>query len=638
VDSFHYDPSDSLSLADNEIYCITQDNQGSIWIGTFAGLNKFNAADSTFFALNHSSDMEGASEHPINSIYCDRQGYLWAGTDNGGLLQIDPQKNQLIKQYTKKDLLPDNVIYGILEDKEHNLWFSSNKGITKAIKQETSGNLSFINYNSSNWLNTDSYNIGAFAKGPDEILYFGSFEGVTYFDIDQVKGNNYIPPVYITDFQLFFKPVEISYDKSTPLSQNISQTKSIRLKHDQNVIKFGFTALNYIQTEKNSFAFRMKGLEENWNFTTESREAQYLYLPPGEYTFQVKAANNDGIWNEEGASVDIVINPPFTQTLWFYFIIVAGITIIIFWIMNLRTKRLRATRDKLEKQVQTRTKELRKTNQDLNNALDDLKKTQAQLIDSEKMASLGQLTAGVAHEINNPINFVSGNVVPLRRDIGDILEVLKQYEKVIKELDISGKFDEVEALKKKLDFEFVITEIDNLLDGIGEGASRTAEIVKGLRNFSRLDEHELKYTNINEGLDSTILILHNKLKERIRISKEYGTFKDIMCYPGQMNQVFMNVLNNAQEAIEGSGEIRIKTWLEDHQVFISIKDNGRGMTEQVKKKIFDPFYTTKDVGQGTGLGLSISFGIIEKHKGKIKINSSPGKGTEFIISIPDNLL
>ena len=152
IASFSHDPSDSHSLADNEIYCITQDNQGNIWIGTFAGLNKFNATDSTFFTLNHSSDIESSTEHPINSLYCDNEGNLWAGTDNGGLLQIDPQNNQLLRKYTKKDQLPDNVIYGILEDKENNLWLSSNNGITKAIKQGTSGNLTFINYNSSNWL------------------------------------------------------------------------------------------------------------------------------------------------------------------------------------------------------------------------------------------------------------------------------------------------------------------------------------------------------------------------------------------------------------------------------------------------------------------------------------------------------
>jgi len=250
------------------------------------------------------------------------------------------------------------------------------------------------------------------------------------------------------------------------------------------------------------------------------------------------------------------------------------------------------------------------------------------------MASLGQLTAGVAHEINNPINFVSGNVKPLQRDISDILEVLYTYDKIIEAEKLNDNFKTIQELKDKIDFDFILSEINSLLDGIGEGAVRTAEIVKGLRNFSRMDEHELKPANINQGIDSTLLILQNKLKQRIEIIKDYGDFPDIMCYPGQLNQVFMNILNNAQESIEGEGKIYIKTYSEDKSVKISIKDSGKGIPEKVRKKIFEPFYTTKEIGKGTGLGLSISFGIIEKHNGKIEVVSKPDKGSEFIITLP----
>ena len=152
-----------------------------------------------------------------------------------------------------------------------------------------------------------------------------------------------------------------------------------------------------------------------------------------------------------------------------------------------------------------------------------------------------------------------------------------------------------------------------------------------------MDEHELKSANINQGIESTLLILHNKLKQNIKVIKEYGELPDIMCYPGQLNQVFMNVINNAVESIHGEGKITIRTWMENKQLKISVKDSGKGMTENTISKIFDPFFTTKEVGKGTGLGLSISFGIIEKHNGKIEVESEPGKGTEFIISIPVDL-
>lgn len=657
INSYQSDVNRQNTLSNNEVYSILQDSKGKIWIGTMEGINLFNPLDNSFSLIQHKQNKE-ISNYAIYCLYEDKDGFLWAGTDNDGLLRIDKDNEEIINTYTLEDGLPNNVIYGILEDNKNNLWLSSNKGIIKVVKQGEE-KLSFVSYGKSIGLITESFNIGAFDTSEEGIMYFGNFEGVTYFHPELVKGNTQLPPVFINDFQLFFKPVPISNDGSSLLSQAISNTQKIVLRHDQNVIRFAYTALNYIHSDANEFAIKMEGLDEDWNYVGQQREAQYLYLPPGDYTFKVKASNNDGLWNETGVAIDISIKPPFTQTFWFYFIVVILLAGIVIWIFNARTKRLRETRNKLEKIVQKRTVELRKTNTnlqeeigerqkaenelvdknvELNSALDNLKKTQSQLIDSEKMASLGQLTAGVAHEINNPINFVSGNVVPLKKDIEDILEVLTQYDIIVKKLNMSGQFEEVEALKKEIDFDFVLNEIDNLLDGIGEGASRTAEIVKGLRNFSRLDEHELKYTNINEGIDSTILILHNKLKERIQIIKEYGSFHDIMCYPGQMNQVFMNVLNNAQEAIDRNGEIKIKTWLENHKLFISIKDNGRGMNDEIKKKIFDPFYTTKDVGKGTGLGLSISFGIIEKHNGQIKINSTPGKGTEFIISIPDNLI
>ncbi len=271
---------------------------------------------------------------------------------------------------------------------------------------------------------------------------------------------------------------------------------------------------------------------------------------------------------------------------------------------------------------------------DLEQALNELKKTQTQLVQAEKMASLGQLTAGVAHEINNPVNFISANINPLQRDIADLLEVLKKYEEVIAEKGLSKEFDKVEAYKKEMDIPLVLDEIEKLVKGIEVGAIRTTEIVKGLRNFSRLDESDLKKADLNEGLESTLVLLHNKYKDRIEIVKEFGNIPQIECFPGQLNQVFMNIIANAVDAIRGQGKIIIKTQHADTNVIVSIKDTGTGMPDNMKKKIFDPFFTTKDVGSGTGLGLSISFGIIEKHHGKIAVVSEPGEGSEFIITLP----
>lgn len=288
----------------------------------------------------------------------------------------------------------------------------------------------------------------------------------------------------------------------------------------------------------------------------------------------------------------------------------------------------------LEAKVKERTEELETSNRNLKDA-------QVQLVNAEKMASLGQLTAGIAHEINNPINFVISNVNPLKRDITDLLQVLDRYAGIRDEKELAAKLGEIQELKKQLDTDYVIKEIDLLLRGIEEGASRTSEIVRGLQNFSRLDEEGAKMANIHAGIDATLLLLNSALNgKKIHVVREYGNFGDVECYPGKLNQVFMNILNNAMQAFPDDAsnkEIRIQTQKTSNSVIIKIKDNAGGMPEEVRRRIFEPFFTTKGVGEGSGLGLSIVYGIIEKHKGKIDVESELGKGTEFIITLPLNV-
>jgi len=273
-------------------------------------------------------------------------------------------------------------------------------------------------------------------------------------------------------------------------------------------------------------------------------------------------------------------------------------------------------------------------NVELNEAMTILKEAQEQLVQSEKMASLGQLTAGVAHEINNPINFVSANIKPLKEDLAEIMQCIQLYEQAITENKLETFFEKVEEYKNKTGISFSIEEVKSLLRGIEEGAARTSEIVKGLRNFSRLDQNVVKKTKLNEGIESTLALLHSAYKDRVEIVKDLGQIPEVDCLPGQLNQVFMNIISNAVQAIPGEGKIFIKTWATDNLVKISIKDTGPGMSDETKKKIFDPFFTTKDVGKGTGLGLSISYGIIQKHNGKIEVESVKGEGAVFIITLP----
>ncbi|MDR6782965.1 two-component system NtrC family sensor kinase [Pedobacter africanus] len=297
----------------------------------------------------------------------------------------------------------------------------------------------------------------------------------------------------------------------------------------------------------------------------------------------------------------------------------------------------------LENKVNERTIELQNTNSSLNVALTNLKDTQSQLVDAEKMAALGQLTAGIAHEINNPINFVTSNIKPLQLDIDDLKEIIHRYEQVdYTSANAAEQLQEIDAFKKQIDLDFINNEIESLLVGITDGAKRTAEIIRSLRNFSRLDEDDLKPIDLNEGLQSTLVLVKNTMPDNLTVVKDLGNLPKVECLPGKINQVFMNLISNAIQAIKSNGKNReeeqltIRTWYEENIVKISIKDTGTGMTDEVKHKIFEPFFTTKEVGEGTGLGLSIVFSIIEKHKGHIDVLSEVDQGTEFIITLPVN--
>lgn len=285
----------------------------------------------------------------------------------------------------------------------------------------------------------------------------------------------------------------------------------------------------------------------------------------------------------------------------------------------------------LEQKVNERTAELELT-------LSNLKSAQAQLVDAEKMASLGQLTAGIAHEINNPINFVSSNIEPLKADIKDVIEILQQYKDKVKSLN-SDDFKSITDYEKEIDLDYTIEEIDQLMTGIKEGATRTTEIVNSLRSFSRTDESTISNVEIHDSLDATITILKNNLGN-IKIVKEYGNLVPIEAYAGKLSQAFMNVINNALQAVEEKwkheegGQLIIKTELLDTSVSIKIMDNGPGIPQEIVSKIFDPFFTTKEVGSGTGLGLSITYGIIEHHKGRIFVESNKNIGTSMVIELP----
>ncbi|WP_398344914.1 MULTISPECIES: sensor histidine kinase [Nostocales] len=395
----------------------------------------------------------------------------------------------------------------------------------------------------------------------------------------------------------------------------------------------------------------------------KQKDAAQLLLSSRSYEMQ-KQIYADGV-TQRNHNISLSLQQKITKyrqrMFWAFLVSMISLFILIpTWllVLNLLQKYLTAKKisqaaleeanSNLEIQVATRTEKLNQKNIQLQRTLQELQQTQVQLIQSEKMSSLGQLVAGVAHEINNPINFISGNLIHFKQYTQQLLTLINLYQQQ------GFSHPKIDKFIDEIDFNFIIEDVSKIIASMEVGANRIRKIVLNLRNFSRLDEAEIKSVDIHEGINSTLLILQHHLKgkhpqQEIIIIKNYGHLPFIECYAGGLNQVFMNILINAIDALREQereylkgvvnnyrNSITIHTKMKDKKyVIISIQDSGIGITEEIKNRIFDFFFTTKPVGKGTGLGLSISYQIIvDKHRGKIKCISAPGEGTEFVIEIP----
>ncbi len=295
-------------------------------------------------------------------------------------------------------------------------------------------------------------------------------------------------------------------------------------------------------------------------------------------------------------------------------------------------RKFRNLAQSLEIEVETKTREIQEQ--------------QAQLMHQDKLASIGQLAAGVAHEINNPLGFINSNFDSFKEYIQDLNTLISCYRKLPdlleRETDSDGNtglsqiVDDIRKIEKESDVDFLLTDMKDLMNESKEGIDRIKKIVVTLKDFAHPGKGSMESSDINRNIDSTLEIVHNEIKYKANVEKDYGELPPLYCYPRQLNQVFMNMLINAAQAIDDFGRIRIQTRLENDSIIIRIKDTGTGIESENLSRIFDPFFTTKEVGKGTGLGLNLSYGIVKQHGGEIQVDSQPGKGTEFIISLPLN--
>lgn len=664
-------PADSKSLSNNNVRCIAEDAKGNLWIGTYGGgLNKFDRSSNTFTSFMHSSDGRSISNNIISCIYTNRQGQLYIGTYGGGLsvynadntftsytrnpsdansisgnfincIYPDPLGNlwigtyggglnlfnttsKIFTRYTERDGLPNNTINSIITDKLQRLWISTNQEICK-INLTENNKLAVHRYDEQDGI-SNKFNPSAVLRSQNGMLWFGGANGYVKFNPEKIIDNGYTPPVVITKFLLFEKP----YFMDTI----ITSKNTVELSYHQNYLSFEFAALNFTFPEKNQYAYLMEGINKEWVYCGTRRQTQFTNLDPGNYTFRVKACNNDGVWNETGTSLNIVIKPPFWKTWWFYVssaLAFIGLTIAY---IRFRTRAILKQYEVLEHKVQERTSELRdekeKTevkSKELEKTLGELRATQNQLIHSEKMASLGQLTAGIAHEIQNPLNFVN-NFSLISQDL----------------------ITEIESKPSPEESGTLMNDLKQNLEKISHHGKRAERIVKSMLMHSRTSAADKIPTDINKLVEDALNLAFTSLRAK---DNSFTCESKLILEPTSpvipiiqqdISRVILNLINNAFYAVnerrknEGPGYkplLIVTTSKSGNKINISVKDNGTGMPKEIRDKIFQPFFTTKPTGEGTGLGLSLSYDIVIKgHNGQINVDSRTGEGTEFIISLP----
>jgi signal transduction histidine kinase len=290
----------------------------------------------------------------------------------------------------------------------------------------------------------------------------------------------------------------------------------------------------------------------------------------------------------------------------------------------------------LEEIVEQRTREITRTNEALQDEIGERKHLQGQLLQSEKLASIGQLAAGVAHEINNPIGYIFSNFGTLEGYLGQLFDMLAAYERAEASVNVPDIAAGLRELRERIELEFLKEDIPVLMRESRQGIVRVRQIVQDLKDFSRVDStQDFQWANLHHGIDSTLNVVASEIKYKADVVKEYGSIPDVECLPSQINQVVMNLVINAAHAMgERRGCITIRTGAEGDEVWLEVADNGSGIPPDTLKRIFEPFFTTKQVGVGTGLGLSVSYGIVQKHRGRIDVDSVPGQGTTFRVTLP----
>lgn len=668
-----YDPRDRTFLhfhellgqagAVPEVGCILKDSHGYFWFGTRKGLyripakrlnlsgEKLSAGDFIFFTHN-ATDPSSISGDYVISLMEDKKGNVWIGTYGNGICkaQINGNGRIAFQQYTQKDGLCNNVIYTMESDSDGNIWVSTDKGLSKFNPEQKT----FENFYTKDGLLSDQFYWNASETDNAGMLYFGGVNGLNYFDPRQITSYPGKPKVVFTDFRVFNKPVSIGekLHGRVVLENSVSRTKKIELSYRDNVFSVEFSALDYFLPDKLTYAYKLVGVDQNWVTVPASRRfAGYTNLGGGTYTFQVKAANSDGIWSDEVSELQITIHPPFWETSWFRFVLVLSIIGSVVGYIRYRTYRLHEQKRLLEHQVHERTLQIEAQKQQLEAQSDVLKRSNSELANRQILIE-GQKVE--LEKQNLLIADQRDEVIELNKKVNLINQLrLRFFTNISHEFrtPLTLILDPLESLLKKSEGD---TETGQTLKLINRNAQRLLHLINQLMNFRRIETGKIELRVVNgdlTGFLNEIFVSFNDLASHQGIKYNFEAAQSPQKEwfdPEKLENIFYNLLSNAFKFTPESGQILMK--IQYHQagpttrelpcpyVRVDVRDSGKGIAAEHLPYLFDQFYqadsTAGNRQKGSGIGLALTQELVQSMHGIIFVESEIKRGSTFSVLLP----
>ncbi len=598
----HYvhEPGNSNSLSDEPIFSIYEDKKGVLWIGTYGGgLNQFDRQLKTFLHYQYKEqDSTSLSHNKVSAIYEDKTGRLWISTLGGGLNRFDRATGHF-DAYREKDGLANDIIYGILEDNQGNLWLSSNKGLSRFNPKTEQ----FRNYDVLDGLQSNEFNKVAYKSRRGE-LFFGGINGFNAFFPELMKDNSYIPPIVITDFNIFNRSVSLG--KNSPLQQHIGDTREITLSYKQSFFSFDFAALNFLLSSKNQYAYKLEGLDTDWNEIGNRHHASYTNVPHGSYLFRVKGSNNDNIWSKKDAAIKIIVLPPPWKTWWAYTLYILTILTVIIYYIRLQKRKLWEKQQELEHE----------------------KKIAAQLKEADRIKD--EFLANTSHELRTPLNGIIGIAESLVDGATGVLSKATQsnLEMIVSSgrrlLSLVNDILDFSKLKKT-DFDLQLKTVD--ICTISNVVLQLSQPLIGQKKVQLVNAIASELPPINADENRVQQILYNLVGNAIKFT-DSGTITvsaEVIMAHGSTDNEKWN---------QDSGQCPIP----DSQLAITVSDTGIGIPTEKLDRIFEAFEqadgSTGRIYGGTGLGLAVTQQLVNLHGGQMRVQSQVGVGSHFTFTLP----